>query len=101
MPPLLFTAKHALTLLAHGAPAYGFRGDVWTTKRVTEVIWRTFGVCYHPDHVGRLLKQSGWSRQQPVQRATQRNPEAIQQWMEQRWPALKKGRTRKDAPSSG
>src|SRR5579872_5898671 len=31
-------------LLARGAPAYGLRGDVWTAKRIAEVIWRTFGV---------------------------------------------------------
>ncbi len=35
-------------LLARGAPAYGFRGDVWTCARVTKVIYREFGVRYHP-----------------------------------------------------
>jgi transposase len=33
------------TLLAKGAEAYGFRGDVWTASRVTEVIKRTDGGC--------------------------------------------------------
>lgn len=50
-------------LLAKGAEAYGFRGDVWTARRVAEVIERTFGVHYHRDHVGRLLREVGWSRQ--------------------------------------
>src|SRR5947199_6632363 len=31
-------------LLAKGAQAYGFRGDVWTASRVAQVIERTFGV---------------------------------------------------------
>src|SRR5215207_7584613 len=31
-------------LLADGAEAFGFRGDVWTAKRVTTVIRREFGV---------------------------------------------------------
>jgi transposase len=31
-------------LLAKGAEAYGFRGDVWTASRVAEVIKRTCGV---------------------------------------------------------
>ena len=35
-------------LLAQGAEAYGFRGDVWTCERVAEVIRREFGVSYHP-----------------------------------------------------
>jgi transposase len=89
------------SVLARGAEAHGFRGDRWTTKRVAEVIWRTFGVRYHADHVGRLLKQCGWGRQQPVERATQRDAQAIQQWQEQRWPALKQGRKPKGAPLSG
>lgn len=88
-------------LLASGAEAHGFRGDVWTARRVADVIQRTFGVRYHRDHVSRLLRQLGWSRQQPVERATQRDAEAIRQWYEQRWPVLKKGPKRKDVPSSG
>jgi transposase len=88
-------------LLARGAAAHGFRGDVWTAQRVAKVIRRTFGVRYHRDHVSRLLRQLGWSRQQPAERATQRDAEAIQQWYEQRWPALKKGPRRKGGPSSG
>jgi transposase len=55
-------------LLAKGAEAYGFRGDVWTASRVAEVIDRSFGVRYHRDHVGRLLREAGWSRQQPIER---------------------------------
>src|SRR5688500_15639944 len=43
-------------LLARGAPAFGFSGDVWTRARIAEVIKREFGVAYHPDHVGRLLR---------------------------------------------
>src|SRR5207253_10079167 len=77
-------------LLAKGAEAYGFRGDVWTAKRVVEVIARTFGVRYHPDHVGRLMREAGWSRQKPVERASQRNEEALKQWSEERWPQIKK-----------
>src|SRR5438132_11770010 len=64
-------------LLARGAEAYGFRGDVWTASRVAKVIDQTFGVRYHRDHVGRLLREAGWSRQQPIERATQRNEAAI------------------------
>jgi transposase len=88
-------------LLARGAPAYGFRGDVWTAKRIAAVIERTFGVRYHPDHVSRLLRQAGWSVQRPIQRATQRNEAAIKRWQEERWPAIKKRRATKAIPSSG
>jgi transposase len=88
-------------LLARGAEAYGFRGQVWTARRIGEVIWRTFGVRSHRDHVSRLLRQAGWSRQQPNERATQRDAEAIRQWHEERWPALKKRPRRMGPPLSG
>src|SRR5512135_3209690 len=88
-------------LLAKGAEAYGFRGDVWTASRVAEVIARTFGVRYHRDHVGRLLREAGWSRQKPVERASQRNEEAIKKWSQERWPEIKKKPSRSRPPSSG
>jgi len=88
-------------LLAKGAEAYGFGGDVWTARRVAEVIHRTFGVRYHRDHVGQLLREAGWSRQHPIERATQRDEAAITDWYEKRWPALKKKPRRKNEPSSG
>jgi transposase len=88
-------------LLAQGAEAFGFRGDVWTGKRVTTVIRREFGVRYHPNHVGKVLRAAGWSVQKPVQRASQRNEAAIEAWRTERWPALKRGLTRRGEPSSG
>lgn len=79
-------------LLARGAPAHGFRGEVWTCARVAEVIRKEFGVSYHPAHVSRLVRASGLSLQKPARQATQRDQEAIERWKEERWPELKKGR---------
>src|SRR5512145_1187376 len=33
--------------LSHGAEAYGFRGELWTTARVATVIEEEFRVSYH------------------------------------------------------
>src|SRR5262245_5079623 len=60
-------------LLQQGAEAYGFRGEVWTRPRIAEVIKREFGVSFTPQHVGNLLGKLGWSRQKPLERASQRN----------------------------
>jgi transposase len=92
---------HIPELLAKGACSFGFRGDVWTASRVAQIIFQTFGVRYHRDHVGVLLRQAGWSRQAPVERASQRDEHAINVWYEERWPAIKKKPSRKNAPSSG
>ena len=88
-------------VLAQGAEAFGFRGDVWTATRVATVIRREFGVRYHPNHVGKLLRAAGWSVQKPIERASQRDEAAIEAWRTERWPALKRGPTRRDGPSSG
>lgn len=88
-------------LLARGAEAFGFRGDIWTTARVAAVLKQVFGVSYHPAHVSRLLRCLGWSVQKPIERASQRNEAAIQAWHDQRLPAIKKKRAGSDEPSSG
>jgi transposase len=79
-------------LLHRGPPAYGFRGDLWTRRRVAAIIRLEFGVSYHPRHVGRLLAVIRWSPQQPVRRARQRDEAAIAQGRDDTWPASKKGR---------
>jgi transposase len=80
-------------ILARGAEAYGFTGEVWTTARVADVLAREFGVRYHPAHVSRLLRAVGWSVQRPIRRAAQRDEAAVAAWYAERWPALKRGRT--------
>ena len=102
-PPKLTAEQRAELprLLAQGAEAYGFLGDVWTTKRVAAVIRREFGVSYHPAHVSRLLRACGWTVQKPVFRATQRDEAAIAAWTAERWPALFAKPKASDARSSG
>jgi transposase len=74
--------------LWHGAEAYGFRGEVWTRARVALVILEELGVRYHKGHVGKLLKQLGWTPQMPIRRAIQRDEQAIGRWRAEVWPGL-------------
>jgi transposase len=85
------------TLLAKGPEVFGFRGDVWTTERVAQMIEQEFGVSYHPAHCSRLLQQIKYSQQKPIEKATQRNEAAIKTWKEQHWDGLKK----RPKPNSG
>jgi transposase len=87
-------------LLRRGPAAYGFRGQVWTRKRIVEVMRVEFGVVYHPTHVGRLLKTLRWSPQKPMRRARQRDEVAITYWRDEIWPALKRGYKPTGKPSS-
>lgn len=85
-------------LLAQGAEHFGFRGEVWTRRRVASVIEWEFGVRYSRAHVGRILKALRWSSQKPVERAQQRDEAAIEHWRSQTWPALQKKPRKKDGP---
>lgn len=91
-PPRLTKEQKARLpeLLRQGAPAFGFAGDVWTGERVAAIIEQEWQVSYHPHYVPQLLQACGWSRQKPIRRAYQRNQAAIDEWREQRLPALKK-----------
>jgi len=88
-------------LLARGAEAFGFLGEVWTARRVAAGIQGECRVRYHPDHVGRLLRAAGWSPQKPIRRATQRDEGAIEHWITERWPGLQAKPMRRSALSSG
>jgi transposase len=77
-------------VLLAGPLALGYRTDLWTTARVASVIRERFGVRYHPDHVGRLLHQMGWSAQKPERRALERDEAAIERWKKRGWARVKK-----------
>src|SRR5712692_1759959 len=78
--------------LTRGAEANGYTNDLWTLPRVAEVIERVTGVSYHPGHVWYVLRdQLNWTWQRPARRAAERNDEAIERWVKQRWPQIKKG----------
>jgi transposase len=77
-------------LLLKGARAVGYESDLWTCPRIAELIVEEFGVSYHPDHIGRLLRSLGWSPQRPQRRAAERDEARIQGWIREDWPRIKK-----------
>ena len=76
--------------LRAGAQAWGFSTDLWTLPRVARVIKEITGVEYHPGHVWRILRSLNWTRQRPVRRAKERDEKAIQRWVAEDWPRVKK-----------
>lgn len=80
-------------LLLQGAQKQGYATALWTSKRVAEVIERSFGVHYDPSGVWHLLQRMGWSSQKPEQQARERDDEAIAAWRRKDWPRIKKRAT--------
>ncbi|MCC5612428.1 winged helix-turn-helix domain-containing protein [Nostoc sp. CHAB 5834] len=95
-PDCRLTDEQIVQLLAElnkGAEHHGFSGSVWTRPRVNDVIKKLFGVSYDPSQVGRIFKKADWSRQKPQKQARQQDPQAVQQWREQKLPHRRSDRT--------
>lgn len=90
-PPRLAPAqrKKLERLLLAGALAAGFKTDLWTLKRIAQMIKRVFGITYHPSHVWKILTNLNWSCQKPERRALQRDEKAIAHWKRYHWPKIK------------
>ena len=84
--------RRRVTLLKKGAVAAGYDSDLWTCRRVRDLIGKTEGVWYDLNHVGRILHSLGLSVQKPEARARERDETAIQRWRKKDWPRIKKTR---------
>lgn len=76
-------------LLLQGATAHGWENDLWTAKRVTELIQRQFGIEFSSHHVRNILtKYLGWTSQRPTCQLKERDDGEIQRWLEQDFPRI-------------
>jgi transposase len=76
-------------MLRQGAKAHGWPNELWTTRRIAELIHRKFGVTLHHDHVGRFLhKFLKWSPQKPRKQARERDEKAILRWRRDEFPRI-------------
>ena len=81
--------------LDQGPAAHGWDEDqCWTGARVATLIGRKFHVSYTPGAAARLMRRLGFTPQQPVRRAVQRDQDAIEAWKETTWPEVKDRRPR-------
>jgi Transposase and inactivated derivatives len=67
---------------------YGFDFGLWTRQIVRELVEIKFDVVLSLATVGALLARLGLTVQKPLQRAYQRDPEAIERWRRETYPAL-------------
>jgi transposase len=92
-PPKLSGAQIArlYELIVGANPAqFSFEFALWTRDMVRQVIRREFKVALSVVSVGRLLRTMGLSPQRPLYRAYQQNPEAVERWKEEQFPAIRK-----------
>jgi transposase len=67
---------------------YGLDFGLWTRAVVAELIEKKFGLKLGLTAVGELLAKLGLTPQKPLQRAYQRDPEAVEKWQRESYPAI-------------
>jgi transposase len=67
---------------------YGFDFGLWTRNLVRELVQREFGVTLSLASIGTMPARLNLTPQKPLQRAYQRNPEAIERWQHDTYPAI-------------
>ena len=67
---------------------YGLDFGLWTRSVVASLIERKFDVRIGLTAVGELLAKLGLTPQKPLQRAYQRDPEAIEKWQRETFPNI-------------
>ena len=89
VPKLSASQRRQLVgVLARGPRAYGYSTDLWTLKRVAEVMRKEYGVEYTLSGVWRVLRALGFSAQVPLTRALERDDDYIRHWVRTKWPEI-------------
>jgi transposase len=62
---------------------------LWTREAVQQLIKQRFNIDISIWTVGRYLKRWGFTPQKPAKRALEQSPQAVKQWLETEYPAIK------------
>jgi transposase len=62
---------------------------LWTREAVCQLIERRFGIKLSVWTMGRYLKRWGFSPQKPIRRAYEQDDKAVQQWLKEKYPAIR------------
>jgi len=69
---------------------YKFPFALWTRSAIATLIYQRYGVRLSVNSVGRLLAQLGITPQKPLWKAYQQDPERVQKWVQEEYPAIAK-----------
>ena len=86
--------------LSEPPTAFGFATDLWTAPRLAAVMEREWGVGFHPNYLAAWLRARGFAPQLPRRRPRERDQAAVDQWLAEDWPRIKKRPGGAGRPSS-
>jgi transposase len=83
-------AQIVRTISKHCPNELGLPFWLWTREAVQQLLARKFGIHASLWTVGRYLKHWGFTPQKPLRRAYEQNPQAVQRWLHEQYPAIQR-----------
>lgn len=66
-----------------------FKFMLWTSEAVRNLIYQRYRIKLSPSAMQRYLKRWGFTPQKPAKQARERNPEAVNRWLKEEYPAIR------------
>ena len=82
--------RAVLSLLAKQPQAFGYKTDLWTTRRLAEVIHKRYKIRFNSNYLAAWLRRRGFTPQKPELEAKERKNPAIARWIAEDWQRIKK-----------
>jgi transposase len=83
--------RQVLSWFRRSPKSFGFATELWTARRVAEVIRRKWGIDYNWRYLCSWLAKHDITPQKPQRVAREADPEAIERWRSHDWPRLQNG----------
>jgi transposase len=77
-------------IILQPASAFGFETDLWTVRRVHQVLCREYGAVISQDTVWRRLREAGLTYQKPQRQYFQIDEQVRQEWLQHEVPKIRK-----------
>jgi len=90
--------RTVLTWFLKSPRSFGYGTDLWTARRVAEVIGRKWQVKFNCRYLNAWLAARDITPQKPQRVAREADSAAIERWRSHDWPRLKNGRSASGPP---
>jgi transposase len=81
----------------HSPEALGIPHALWTRRAVRDLIRQEFDIDLAERTVGEYLSRWGYTSKKPVRHARKQDPDEVEQWLEETYPAMEAQAAREDA----
>jgi transposase len=80
--------RQVLRWLRKNPKSFGFATELWTARRIAQVIHRKWGIEFNPRYLNAWLTARDITPQKPQRRPRERDDAVIQHWMRYKWPRI-------------